>query len=192
MTTPHGDPGNVGSDPEEPPGQTPRPATRTTTAIERLLAWSLLLVLIPVVFLVAAGLGAFVYAAVVFVHTLQAIVRHPFPVGHHLGLFLLDIDLFLIGATLLISAVGFYELFVRRIDADESSPLPTWLRMGDLNDLKRRILAMIVLVLAVSFVEVVVDAPSGRDVVELGAGIAAVILAVTVFLRFEGHGSEGR
>jgi uncharacterized membrane protein YqhA len=107
-------------------------------------------------------------------------------------LFLLDIDLFLIGATLLISAVGFYELFVRRIDADESSPLPTWLRMGDLNDLKRRILAMIVLVLAVSFVEVVVDAPSGRDVVELGAGIAAVILAVTVFLRFEGHGSEGR
>ena len=190
MTAPEAGPPPEPSPPAEPSTLPARPGTRATDLIERLLAWSLLLVLIPVVFLVAAGLGAFVYAAVVFVHTLRSIVQHPFPVGHHVGLFLLDIDLFLIGATLLISAVGFYELFVREIRSTETSPLPTWLRMRDLNDLKRRILAMIVLVLAVSFVEVVVDAPSGREVLELGAGIAAVVLAVTVFLRF-GHDADG-
>jgi len=190
VTAPEAGPPPEPSPPAEPSTLPARPGTRATDLIERLLAWSLLLVLIPVVFLVAAGLGAFVYAAVVFVHTLRSIVQHPFPVGHHVGLFLLDIDLFLIGATLLISAVGFYELFVREIRSTETSPLPTWLRMRDLNDLKRRILAMIVLVLAVSFVEVVVDAPSGREVLELGAGIAAVVLAVTVFLRF-GHDADG-
>jgi len=189
MTADDGQPDTAGA-PGTPSPLPARPSSRTTVTVERLLAWSLLLTLIPVVFLVAAGAGAFVYAAVVFVHTLGSIVRHPFPVGHHVGLFLLDIDLFLIGATLLISAVGFYELFVREIDSDESSPLPRWLRMEDLNDLKRRIIAMIVLVLAVTFVEAVVDDSSAHQVLDLGAGIAAVIVALTAFLRL-GHGQNG-
>jgi hypothetical protein len=52
------------------------------------------------------------------------------------------------------------------------------------------VIAMIVLVVSVSFVEVVVDTPSGRQVLDLGAGIAAVVVALTVFLRLGGRGSE--
>jgi uncharacterized membrane protein YqhA len=147
------------------------------------------LALIPVVFLVAAALGAFVYGVVVLVHSARIVVRSPFPVSNHVGLFLLDIDLFLIGATLLISAVGFYQLFIRDIHHDDASGMPSWLEMTDLNDLKRRIIAMIVMVLAVSFVEVVVDAPNARQTLELGGGVAAVILALTVFIRWGGHGN---
>jgi uncharacterized membrane protein YqhA len=160
--------------------------------VERVLAGSLLLALIPVVVLVASALGAFVYGVVVFVHSVRMVARHPFPVGHHVGLFLLDIDLFLIGATLLISAVGFYELFVRDPRSGTASAMPAWLQMSDLNDLKLRILAMIVMVLSVSFVEVVVDEPNGRQVLDLGIGVAVVIVAVTVFMRLGGHGDRDR
>jgi uncharacterized membrane protein YqhA len=172
------------------PGASPgRPDPPLRSVFERLLAGSLLLAIIPVVFLVAAALGAFVYGVVVLVHSVSLVVRSPFPVSNHVGLFLLDIDLFLIGATLLISAVGFYELFIRDTHHDDVPLMPSWLEMTDLNDLKRRIIAMIVMVLSVSFVEVVVDSPSGRQTLELGGGVAAVIVALTVFIRWGGHGN---
>jgi uncharacterized membrane protein YqhA len=160
-------------------------------AVERLLGWSLRLAYIPVVMLLLAGLGAFVYGAYVFVRSVDQIVDHPYPVGHQIGFFLLDIDLFLIGATLLISAVGFYELFIQEIRPEGNARVPTWLEMRDLNDLKARVIAMIVLVVSVSFVEVVVDEASGHQVLDLGGGIAAVILALTIFLRVGSHVNGG-
>ncbi len=171
----------------QPPGQ---PDNGVATGFERALAGSLLLAIIPVVVLVLAAIGAFVYATTVFVHSIQGIVDHPFPVGHQIGLFLLDIDLFFIGATLLIAAVGFYELFIRTIRFDSSTKMPAWLEMKDLNDLKGRVIAMIILVLAVSFAEVVVDSPTGDDALKLGAGVALVIVALTIFLRFSFSGSD--
>jgi uncharacterized membrane protein YqhA len=64
--------------------------------------------------------------------------------------------------------------------------------MRDLNDLKGRVIAMIVLVVSVSFAEVVVDAPSGKSALDLGAGIALVVLALTIFLRLTIHGGDRR
>jgi uncharacterized protein (TIGR00645 family) len=172
--------------PDPPPGR-----LRWDNGIERVLAGSLRLAYIPVVVLLLAGLGAFVYGTVFFVHAVRQIVDHPFPVGHQIGLFLKDIDLFLIGATLLISAVGFYELFVQEIRLDHTTRVPQWLQMRDLNDLKGRVIAMIVLVASVTFVEVIVDAPTGHQALQLGIGIASVIVALTIFLRFSGHGNGG-
>jgi uncharacterized membrane protein YqhA len=108
-------------------------------------------------------------------------------VGSHIGLFLLDIDLFLIGATLLISAIGFYELFIKEIRA---VMMPAWLEMRDLNDLKNRVIAMIVLVLSVSFAEEALDSSNGLQVLELGGGFALAIIALTVFLRLAGHSDD--
>jgi uncharacterized membrane protein YqhA len=162
------------------------PLTRED-GVERILAWSLRLAYVPVAVLLLAGLGAFVYGTALFVHSVDHVINHPFPVRHQIGLFLAVVDLFLVGATLLISAVGFYELFIREIHVQGSVGLPSWLEMHDLNDLKARVIAMIVLVLSVSFVEVVVE-ETGRQVLDLGGGIAAVVVALTVFLRLGGHG----
>jgi uncharacterized membrane protein YqhA len=156
--------------------------------LERVLAGSLLLAYIPVAVLLLAALGAFVYGTAVFINSVDHIANHPFPVRHQIGLFILDIDLFLIGATLLISSVGFYELFVREIQFARATRVPAWLEMRDLNDLKGRVIAMIVMVISVAFAEVVVDSPSGLHALELGGGIALVIVALTVFMRFSGHG----
>jgi uncharacterized protein (TIGR00645 family) len=169
-----------------------RAASPLEARVERALTGSLWLTIVPVVILVLAALGAFVYGGAVFIHAIDTIARHPFPVGHQIGLFLLDIDLFLIGATLLISAIGLYELFVREIRQDEASRMPGWLQMHDLNDLKGRVISMIVLVLAVSFAELGVAATSGRKALELGGGIALVIVALTVFQRFATHTGDRR
>lgn len=175
--------------PGNTPGNTPRDRSGDQQQgrglvgwVERGLAASPWLVLIAVVVLVLAALGAFVYGADVFFGNIGEVVKRPLPVGSRIGLFLLVIDLFLVGATLLIGALGFYELFIGR-----HGPwgLPRWLQMRDLNDLKARVIAMVVLVAAVSFVEVVVDIPTaGMEVLEVGGGVGFVVLALTVFLRF--------
>jgi len=161
-------------------------------AIEKVLVASLGLVMIPVVVLILAGLGAFLYGVVVFMHSAREIVVHPFPVGNKVGLFLLDIDLFLIGATMLIAAIGFYELFVGPIRTTGPSRLPRWLQLHDLNDLKGRVISMIILVAAVSFVEAAVDFNGSSQVLQLGGAIAAVIVALTLFLRFASHSTSGK
>ncbi|HEY6480335.1 MAG TPA: YqhA family protein [Streptosporangiaceae bacterium] len=175
-----------------PPGpESRRLPGRAAEGVERSLGASLSLAIIPVAFLILAALGAFVYGGAVFVDSVGTIARHPFPVGHQVGLFLLDIDLFLIGATLLISAIGFYELFIGEIRVGGIARMPAWLEMRDLNDLKGRVLAMIVMVLAVTFVELTVDAKGGLQILETGGGVAVVIIAVTAFLRLTGH-ANGR
>src|SRR5450755_1181808 len=96
----------------------PVPARWPGPGLERSLVLSRSLVLIPVVVLTLAGAGAFVYGAALFVHSAAEIIGHPFPVGNKIGLFLLVVDLFLVGATMLIAAIGFYELFISHVSAD--------------------------------------------------------------------------
>lgn len=161
-----------------------------TAGTERMLAASLRLMVIPVALLLLSAIGAFAYAIALFVHSVQSIGEHPFPAGHQVGLFLLDIDLVFIGATLLISAVGLYELFIGEIGGSAAVSVPSWLDMRDLNDLKNRVIAMIVLVISVSFTEAAVDFPDGLQLLELGGGIAVVIVALTIFIRITGHAND--
>jgi uncharacterized membrane protein YqhA len=170
-----------------PDAESGRMAGPLEARAELVLAASLRVMIIPVAVLVLAGFGAFAYAIALFVDSVRSIARHPFPVSHQVGLFLVDIDLILIGTTLLISAVGLYDLFIKEIHAGQTVSLPAWLDMHDLNDLKARIIAMIVMVLSVSFAEVAVDSTDGHQVLELGGGIALVIVALTIFNRLTGH-----
>ena len=168
-------------------GGRPPARRRLTDGVERTLTSSLWLVLLPVAFLMVSALASFVYAVVVLVDTVQQVSGHPFPVGHHIGSVLLEFDLFLIGATALIAAIGFYELFIGDIRVGGVDVLPGWLTMDDLNDLKSRVVSMIVLVLAVTFAEEAVGAPDALHLLEFGGGITAVIIALTVFQRWGSH-----
>lgn len=172
------------------PGRRPPEPSALEQRFEWLLASSRVLVVIPVVTLLLASLGGFVYGVVVFVHSFGDVVRHPVPVGNKIGLFLLVVDLFLVSATLLIAAIGLYELFISRVHVGGERRIPKWLEMQDLNDLKARVIAMIVLVASVSFAQAVVDFDNSREILEVGGGIALVVGALTVFLRFGSHGGS--
>ena len=96
-------------------GSAPGAAGRVQRDFERALSLAQLTVVLPVIVLVLSGIGAFVYGTTVAVHSVADIADKPFA-EHNLRLFLVEIDLFLIGATLIIAAIGLYELFVARID----------------------------------------------------------------------------
>jgi len=156
------------------------------------LSLTQLTVVLPVVVLLLSGVGAYVYGTVYAVHSVIDIADNPF-VPRNLQLFLIEIDLFLIGATLIIAAIGLYELFVARIDpAHTRRPLPAWLEMNDLNDLKARVISMIILVTAVSFADVLLEFASDTlDVLYLAAGVAVFIVALTIYLRFGSSDNGG-
>jgi len=152
---------------------------------ERGLSLFRITVIIPVIVLLLSALASFVYGTDVFIRSVTSFVEKPQLTSHNLGFLLLLTDLFLVGATLMIAAFGFYELFIGRIDADgPGMRLPGWLKMDDLNDLKARVIQMIILVAAVSFTDVVVESKAGLETFYLGAGVAVVIAALTAFLRF--------
>ena len=181
----------------EPDGTSPaRARAGPSPRVETVLEWGLLIsrrmVLVPVVVLVAAAAGSFVYGSAVFIDVVVGVVRQPFPVGNRIGLLMLVIDLFLVGATMLIAGIGFYELFISKVDVGgDGHGLPAWLEMRDLNDLKARVISMIILVISVAFVDVVVDFRDGLQVFYLGAGVALVVGALTIYLRFSSREHAG-
>jgi uncharacterized membrane protein YqhA len=165
---------------------------RVRRDFERGLSLAQLTVVLPVVVLVLSGVGAYVYGAAYAVHSVADIADRPWD-AHNLRLFLTEIDLFLIGATLLIAAIGLYELFVARIDpAHTRRPLPAWLEMNDLNDLKARVIAMVILVVTVTFTDVLLEFEKATlDVFYLAAGVAVFIAALTFYLRFGSSDNGG-
>jgi len=161
------------------------PWPRLGSRFEQGLSLSRVVIIVPVVVLLLSAMASFAYGTDVFVRSIIRVVDDPQLTSHNLGFLLLLTDLFLVGATLMIAAFGFYDLFIGRIGASGSGArLPGWLRIQDLDDLKARVISMIVLVAAVSFVVVAVESKSGLDTLYLGVGVAVVIVALTGFLRF--------
>lgn len=151
---------------------------------ERVLSLSRIVVIVPVIVLLLSAFSSFAYGTDVFVRSVGRVVEDPELTSHNLGFLLLLTDLFLVGATLMIAAFGFYDLFITRIDPDGTSlRLPDWLRMRDLNDLKARVISMVILVAAVTFVDIAVESGGGLNTLYLGAAVALVIIALTAFLH---------
>ena len=125
-----------------------------------------MLVLIPVIFLVLDAAASFVYGADILIRTLTEVVGEPAHVGARLGRFLVVMDTFLVGVTLMILAFGFYELFViaTRSSEGEKFWLPGWLEMHDIEDLKARVVSMLILVAAITFVDRLVEAQNADQV----------------------------
>ncbi|HEY6284849.1 MAG TPA: YqhA family protein [Ktedonobacteraceae bacterium] len=83
------------------------------------------------------------------------------------------IDLFLLSTILYIVSLGLYKLFI-----DSKLPLPDWLEIADLNDLKERILGVILVLLAISFLGYVVEWQFGDySILALGVAVGLVLIA---------------
>ena len=86
-------------------------------------------------------------------------------------------DVILLGTVLYIVALGLYQLFI-----DQNLPLPRWLKVNDLTDLKRDLIGVVVVLLGVSFLGEVVNWEGESDLLPLGAAIALVIAALGFIL----------
>ncbi len=86
------------------------------------------------------------------------------------------VDAILLGTVLLVIGFGLYELF---IDADID--VPDWLRVNDLDDLKTKLIGVVVAIIAVVFVGVFVDENRASDVVAYGLGAGALVGGLGIF-----------
>jgi len=172
---PHGD---------RPAGQ-PAGAGPVRRGFELFLGWSRLLVLVAVVFLLADAAASFIYGSDILVRTAAGVIGRPARIGGRLGILLVVMDAYLVGATLMVAAFGLYGLFVIRDGPARGTHwLPNWLAMRDLDDLKARVVSMLILVAAVTFVDIAVESRDEVGILYLGLGISVVIAALTAFLRF--------
>lgn len=89
------------------------------------------------------------------------------------------IDLFLVGTVAYITAVGLYKLFISDVDVQ----LPIRLKIRTLKDLEDKIIGVIVAALAVAFLGQAAGAETPDALLNYGAGIALVIVALAFFMR---------
>ena len=97
------------------------------------------------------------------------------------------IDLFLIGIVLLIFGFGIYELFVSEIDFANAKFTESTLKIRDLNQLKNKIIKVIIIVLIVKFFEKVLkyseNFTTPMDLLYFGLSILSICLGYYLINR---------
>lgn len=88
------------------------------------------------------------------------------------------VDILLLATVFYIVAIGLYELFI-----DDTIPVPQWMRIHTLDDLKNKLLGVVVTVLGVLFLGQAITWNGGPNIAASGAAIALVIGALTFYLK---------
>ncbi len=147
----------------------------------RVLASSRYVILIAVVATFLAAIAVIVYGAVTVFHLIfDMFVSSKFTADEakHVGVVFIEmIDLFLLGTVLYIVALGLYDLFV-----DDTLSMPSWLVIHDLDDLKGKLLGVVIVLLAVTFLGDVVNWNGDNSILALGLAVGLVLLALGYLL----------
>ena len=143
--------------------------------MKRILGWARFAVVVPAI---ASIIGALLLMAQGSISILT-IVAQAITDGSSLKESIVDvltaIDAILLGTVLLVIGYGLYELF---IDADIA--VPHWLRVNNLDDLKSKLIGVVVAIIAVVFVGVFVDSNRSSDVISYGVGAGALVAGLAI------------
>ena len=154
--------------------------------LRTILASSRFFIAIAVFGAFCAAVSLISYAGIVVIKVTWDAFSHEISAVHSKTLaveFIELIDLFLLGTVLYIVALGLYELFI-----DDKLPMPNWLIIRDLDDLKDKLLGVVIVLLGVTFLGKVVTWDGSKSIVYFGAAIAAVILALGLFVAISRFG----
>lgn len=158
---------------------------RAHLLVKRVLASSRYFALIAVVGSLVGSAALMVYEAFVIVEavvetigsgTLSSNIAKVLAVG-----LIGALDIFLIAIVAQIIGVGFYVLFI-----DDTLPLPAWLKISDLDDLKSHLVSSVIAVLAVLFMREAVAWDGQRDLLGFGAALSLIIGVLTLYLKVKG------
>jgi len=144
--------------------------------MRRLIEISRFAVILPSIASLIGGIVLMILGSLgILVATVSTVLSRA-PLKETIVSILTSVDAILLGTVLLVIGYGLYELFV-----DTNLEVPQWLEINTLDDLKAKLIGVIVAIIAVIFVGVLVDAKSANDVLYYGAGAGAVIVALAGF-----------
>lgn len=87
------------------------------------------------------------------------------------------IDIFLVATVFYLISLGLYELFIAK------APLPGWVEIRNLDDLKTKLLGLTVIALVVIFLGAALTLSiSTTNIMEFGIAIALMVAAVSAYL----------
>lgn len=161
-------------------GPRPRPAElRAVRPLARVFGFSRLIVELGVLSSLVFSLALFVAAIWQAVSTIRDAFAHLGEEGttkHLMVAAVEQADTLLVGMALLIISLGMQALFVGRVQN-----VPAWLHIRTFDDLKQKLLGIVVVALAVNFFSVALEWAGGTEILAYGAALAAVILAVGAY-----------
>ena len=144
-------------------------------AVKRVLESGKYLVLVAVLSSLVAAAAAFTLGLIKTVAVLMEVARtlgsDPLTVVRLIEV----MDKFLIAVGLYIFAVGLYDLFFEELD------LPKWLQVHSLSDIKARLSSIIILVMAITFLERLVAYREGTSILVLAAAVTLVAGTLVAF-----------
>ena len=132
-----------------------------TTLIERIfesLLWKTRLgTILIVVFSAIGSFGLFIMGSIEIYHAIHIIAEYSQPnaTDNILISIIGALDLYLIGVILLLFSFGIYELFISKIDQARNEGGENILNIESLDELKNKILKVIIMVMVVSLAKVV-------------------------------------
>ena len=149
--------------------------------LRRALSLTRYVVFVAVIAALAASVALILYEAGVVAEVIfDAVKQGGFQPtsGKALAVGLIEaIDVFLIAIVALVIGLGLHRLFV-----DATIPLPPWLKIDDLEDLKGYLISIVIAVLAVLFLRQAVEQAGDLDLLTLAAALALMIAALVFFL----------
>ncbi len=170
---------------------TKKPQNLLEQLFENLLWKSRLIILLAVVFGIIASTALFLTGSYEIWHTVTHIIspeNHVVDYSKLLIGIIGAIDLYLIGIVLLIFSFGIYELFISEIDIarGEVNKEHNILEISSLDELKNKLLKVIIMVLIVTFFKTVLSASFQTPLEMLYFALAILAVATcTYFLRHE-------
>lgn len=159
--------------------------------LQQIFAVCRLSIIVAVLCLLLAGFTLLIYGSAQTITT----IGHALTVGHvsskeakiMILSFIEIIDLFLLATVLYITALGLYELFI-----DSRIKVPSWLEIRSLDDLKGKLISVVVVILGVVFLGHAVKWEGGMEILPYGVSIALVIATLTYFLGEKNRSSKSK
>ncbi len=139
-------------------------------------------VLLAVISTFAASIATFIWATIRMMHNVYDMFRaaseahFAVSVAPHM---VAVIDSYILAVILYIFSIAMYELFIGKLT------LPEWLIIKDLDDLKKKLSSVIVLMLAVTFLEHLVKWEKPQDTLMFAVAITVVIFGLIFYMKLK-------
>jgi len=157
-----------------------QPYTPGSTTVRAITATSKWLFGLAVIGTAMISVYLFVVGFIVVFTTIVSSLTSPQFDMHTLNAFMATfikiIDIFLVATVFYIIALGFYELFIAK------APLPGWLKICNLDDLKTKLLGLAIIALAVVLLGEALTWDGTTNILSFGLAISAGIAAISLYI----------
>jgi len=150
---------------------------RNHTTIGRLVGWSRFFIVVDVIGLFAAFIALMLSSVYATFAVIVQAVSGEVAQKELVAKLVQQADTALLATVLYVIALGLYSLFV-----DDTIPMPAWLQIRTLGDLKELLASVVIVVIAVVFLGFALTWDGTSELLILGLSCAAVIAALAAFL----------